>query len=143
MAWDFSTQIATRTLWQEARGEPLEGQRAVAHVLVNRLKHGLWGKTLAEVCLFPLAFSGWNAHDPNRLASARLPDVDPALLHLQSILQGVLQGSDPDLTNGAMWYFDHRMNPWPKWATGDATQGIPAATLTGIFGSQRFYKDVH
>jgi N-acetylmuramoyl-L-alanine amidase len=131
MIWAFET--AARTLWQEARGEPLEGQRAVAHVLVNRLKSGRWGSTLAMVCLSPLQFSGWNLHDPNRMAAAALPDDDPTLVALGAVLQAAVDG-EPDPTGGAMWYYAHSMATPPAWIQG--------ATFCGRFGNQLFYKDV-
>ena len=48
--YDYNVQTALRTMWAECRNEPFEGQRAVAHVLINRLKSGKWGNTLAAVC---------------------------------------------------------------------------------------------
>lgn len=129
--WSFQTAI--RTLWQEARGEPPEGQQAVAHVLVNRLKSGKWGNTLGTVCLSPLQFSGWNAHDPNRMAAAALSDDDPALLALGLVLQKAIDG-ETDPTNGAMWYYALSMKTPPPWIQG--------ATSCGRFGNQSFWKDV-
>lgn len=129
----FDEQIAVRTLWQEARGEPYEGQDAVAHVLWNRLRDGRWGKTLASVCLWPLQFSGWNVHDPNRLAVAVVPDDDPTLLSLLAVLDNAMHAPDP--THGAMWYYAQSMTTPPAWIQG--------ATACGKFGHQFFYKDVH
>lgn len=128
--WSFQT--ALRTLWQEARGEPLDGQVAVSHVLVNRLRDGRWGKTFGEVCLSPLQFSGWNAHDPNRMEAAALKDYSQALVGLTPILLGAINGYD--LTNGAMWYFAKSMKVPPDWTKG--------ATPCGTFGNQMFYKGV-
>lgn len=56
MSWEDQTVL--RTLAQEVRGEPLDGQKAVAHVLINRVKDGRWGKSLASVCLWKGQFSG-------------------------------------------------------------------------------------
>lgn len=36
-------------VWLEARGEPTECQEAIAAVIYNRLKSGLWGDTLHDV----------------------------------------------------------------------------------------------
>lgn len=129
----FDEQIGARTLWQEARGEPYAGQNAVAHVLWNRVRDGRWGSTLASVCLWPLQFSGWNARDPNRVASAVIRDDDPTLLSLLAILDNAETGLDP--TKGATHYYSTSMQTPPTWIQG--------ATYCGQFGRQKFYKDVH
>lgn len=136
----FSFQIGVRTLWQEARGEPAEGQRAVAHVLVNRLRSGKWGKTLAEVCLSPLQFSGWNARDPNRMAAARVPDNDPLLAVLARMLTDALNSCDADPTDGAMFYYAPSGCSEPAWVRGDPAHNVPPMTFCGKFGEQLFYK---
>jgi hypothetical protein len=82
----FALEIAARTVWQEARGEPEEGQRAVAHVIVNRLRDGRWGKSLASVCLADRQFSGWNNSDPNRIAACTLPDDNASLARFREFL---------------------------------------------------------
>lgn len=130
-SWSFET--AARTAWQEARGEPDDGLKAVCHVLVNRLKDGRWGRTLAAVCLSPLQFSGWNAHDPNRMAAANLGDQDPNLARCRKFLEDALAG-EPDPTNGAMWYYATSIAE-PEWAK--------TAVSCGQFGHQLFYKGVH
>lgn len=128
-SWSFQT--AVRTLWQEARNEPLLGQQAVAHVLWNRLRDGRWGKTFASVCLSPLQFSGWNDHDPNRMEVAVVPDNDPRLLNLSSILVAAETATDP--TNGAKFYYATYI-PQPEWADNMIN--------CGQFGHQIFFKEL-
>ena len=54
------------TVYGEARGQPLEGQRAVAWVIRNRADHPCWwGSNIIDVCLKKSQFSCWNADDPN------------------------------------------------------------------------------
>lgn len=131
MTWAFD--IAARTLCQEARGEPIEGQTAVAWVIKNRLATGRWGHSLASVCLWRAQFSGWYVPtDPNFAYACALPDNDPTLSHMQSVMQTVLD-SATDPTNGATHYFAVSI-PEPPWAAG--------ATFCGQFGHQRFYKNV-
>lgn len=113
MAYDL--QIGTGTVFSETSGEPPEGQRGVSHVLVNRLRDGRWGKTLAAVCLAPDQFSSWNTTDPNRKRLAETPDNNPILFQIQGYLQAAMDGTDPDPTGGALYYF----NPaevMPSWA---------------------------
>lgn len=132
MDWNLCT--AARTLFQEARGEPLDGQEAVAHVLVNRLHTGRWGHSLGEVCLWYAQFSGWlrPPHDPNFSPACRLPDTDPQLQSFAALIQAALDGK-PDPTGQATHYFAKAI-PAPPW-----TQG---ATFCGQFGHQLFYKSV-
>lgn len=125
--WSFET--GARTIWQEARGEPDIGKHAVAHVLWNRLRAGTWGHTMASVCLSPLQFSGWNDHDPNRMAVAAVPDDDSELDHCRTILAAAQQ--EPDPTGGALYYYA-RTVPAPEWAS--------QMFFCGEFGSQLFYK---
>jgi len=133
MTWAFDT--AARTLAQEVRGEPIEGQTAVAWVIKNRLASGRWGNSLASVCLWRGQFSGWYVPtDPNFGYACNLGDNDPTLSHMQSVLQTVLN-SDTDPTDGATHYFNPAgVVQTPAWVQG--------ATSCGQFGSQRFFKGV-
>lgn len=131
MTWAF--EVAARTLCQEVRGEPLEGQQAVAYVIKNRLNSGRWGKSLATVCLWPWQFSGWNGpQDPNFTYACRLPDDDTTLSHMRSVMQTALD-STKDPTNGATHYVNLSVVT-PAWIKG--------ATVTGKFGHHTFYKNV-
>lgn len=147
MDWNLGT--AARTLYQEARGEPLEGQKAVAHVIVNRLRDGRWGETLASVCLWHAGFSGWFSprkvagkafRDPNFAAACRLHDDDPLLVNLAQLLSAALLG-EADPTGGATHYYA-KSTPEPDWVKGDPDHGVPPATVCGQFGHQLFFKSV-
>ncbi len=132
MTWAFD--VAARTLAQEARGEPLVGQQAVAHVLKNRLASGRWGKSLATVCLWRGQFSGWYVpSDPNFAYACNLPDDDQTLSHMRSVLQVALD-SDMDMTGGATHYCNLNTVAAPLWTHG--------ATVCGKFGNQTFWKGV-
>ena len=50
--------VLAATLYDEARGESLQGKEAVASVIWNRHKERK--KTLKQICLQPYQFSGWN-----------------------------------------------------------------------------------
>jgi N-acetylmuramoyl-L-alanine amidase len=134
---DFSTEFAKRTIDQEARGEGPDGQRAVAHVLMNRLESGRWGKTLAAVCDAWEQFSGWNPGNPNRKRSLELPDDDPGLVAAAASLSAATaeraQGTDP--THGALFYHADTMAVFPPWAA-------PPAVQTAHIGHHIFYKGV-
>jgi hypothetical protein len=131
MSWTL--EVAARTLCQEVRGEPLEGQKAVAYVIKNRLATGKWGHSLASVCLWRGQFSGWYVpSDPNFAYACSLADDDPVLIHMQSMMQEALDSAN-DPTGGA----DHYVNlsvANPAWVQG--------AIHCGKFGRQDFYKGV-
>lgn len=141
MTWHLQT--AARTVWQEARGESLEGQRAVAHVIVNRLRSDRWGDTLAEVCLSQSKgwhqFSGWNRNDPNLNAVCDLPDDHPLLVRFVAMIEAALAGA-PDPTNGATHYYAPKVVAEPSWVSGAGR--APAATPTGKIGNHLFFKNV-
>ena len=130
---DWNIGVASRTLYQEARGEPLQGQQAVAHVLVNRMRSGRWGATLASVCLTRAQFSAWgNPHDPNFYPSCALADDDQLLIQFAALIQAALDG-ETDPTGGATSYYAASI-PAPYWVSG--------ATPCGQFGHQLVFKNV-
>ena len=146
MSWQL--EVAARTLCQEARGEPIEGQQAVAYVIKNRLSDGRWGNSLASVCLWHAAFSGWwcprgkpSYHDPNFAYACSLADNDPMLSHMCSVMQAALD-SEKDPTGGATHYYAPVGTREPDWVAGDPAHGIPAAIFCGKFGHQLFYRGV-
>lgn len=124
-------QIAARTIYGEARGEGHAGMDAVAHVLLNRVKDGRWGKTLFDVCLAPWQFSCWNKADPNRAVMLALDDADPILEQCAESVS--FAETNPDPTGGAMWYYADTMSA-PNWTVG--------ATQTAHIGHHIFYRNV-
>lgn len=128
----FDMQITARTLAQEARGEPIDGQQAVAFVIKNRLADGRWGKSLSSVCLWHLQFSGWRSVDPNFSYACSLSDDDPTLSHMMSVIQAALN-TETDPTGGALFYFSDSMSAPPPWAL--------TMKKCGHFGSQSFWTD--
>lgn len=145
MSWASST--AARTLWQEARGEPLAGKRAVAHVLWNRLRLGRWGKSLGAVCLSRSQFSAWGPVTPrdsgmlaNFRASCALRDDDPELLALEKIVADAEK--EPDPTGGAVYYYNPKaVAHVPTFVTGDPETGAKPGVFCGRFGNHMFYKE--
>ncbi len=129
---NFSSEIAARTVWMEARGEGDEGMRAVAHVLVNRLFDERWGVTLALVCLAPFQFSCWNTNDQNRKAMAAIDDDDPVLQKCRDFILAAING-EPDPTNGSTHYYASSIAA-PAWVHG--------ATLQAKIGHHTFYSGV-
>lgn len=130
----FALQVAARTLWQEARGEPLAGQEAVAWVLRNRMFTGRWGQSLASVCLWRGQFSGWSSADPNFRPACELADDAPALNVLVNVINSIMSaGPDADPTGGALFYFADSMSVPPSWSG--------SMRFCGQFGHQKFFTD--
>ncbi len=116
--------IAARTVYGEARGQPYEGQKAVAHVLINRWKwkRGDSDHSLAAAALRWLQFSAWNENDPNREI---LENADWDSAALRTALKAVLEALDePDFTQGARHYHTRHVSPnWSRGRTPDLVVG--------------------
>lgn len=87
-------KLLARAVYSEARGEPYEGQVAVAAVIMNRLQSSDFPNTIAGVIFQPRAFTavddGQFWLEPNATAYAAVYDA--------------LRGWDP--TRGALYYFN-------------------------------------
>lgn len=106
-----------RTLWGEARGEPLEGKIAVAWVIKNRADNpSWWGDSIFSVCKKPFQFSCWNMGDPNRSKLICVTPQDAMFRDCLMVTAGVLTRNYPDITGGANHY--HAKAISPKWAQG-------------------------
>ena len=127
----FDIELATATGFMEVSGEPEEGQRAFAHVIVNRLKSGKFGPTLAAVVLKAYQFSCWNTSDPNRMRLATEPESNPIFEKIRGFILSAMDGSDDDPTNGALFYFNPKL-AMPEWAK--------SMTKMADIGSHSFYK---
>lgn len=109
-------EILARTIVGEARGEPFEGQVAVAWVVRNRSAFPVrFGAGISGVCLKPLQFSCWNRTDPSfhRVVTAALPD--PVYAKALAAAALVLTGEVMDPTHGADHYIATSIKP-PSWA---------------------------
>lgn len=110
--------ILTRTLFGEARGEPLAGQVAVVHVLRNRVIARK--SNAAAECQRPWQFSCWLETDPNR---RKLDALRPDSAEYQT-LAAVVDAAwpEPDTVQGARHYYATSMPAPPKWAKPPARE---------------------
>jgi spore germination cell wall hydrolase CwlJ-like protein len=133
-----SVDTLARTIYGEARGEPVRGQEAVACVVMNRVARAAerggwwWGATVAEVCRRPWQFSCWNAGDANRAKIERANEGDREFAICVRIARRAVAGALADPTDGATHY--HAEGLAPPWAAGRE----PAA----VIGRHKFYNDV-
>lgn len=117
-------------LYHEARGEPSEGMRAIAHVVVNRAASPHYPNSVCGVikdggetppCQFSWWCDGRSDNPRNRRAFTRAEVI--ALL--------VLSGGSEDLTDGATYFHANNVSPyWSKLFT-------PTVTV----GGHTFYRD--
>lgn len=102
------------TIYHEARGEPREGQVAVAHVILNRRGRGEFPATICGVvkqgaekgdgtCQFSIWCDG-------RAEQQNTNELDES----RAIAQAVIAGDEGDPTDGAQWF--HAVDAAPPWA---------------------------
>ncbi len=114
-------QLLARAVNGEARGEPYEGQVAVAAVILNRVKHASFPNTISGVIYQPGAFTA--------VADGQINvPIDPDST-VYKACQDALNGWDP--TNGAIYYFN------PETATSEWIWSRP---LIVKIGKHRFCK---
>jgi N-acetylmuramoyl-L-alanine amidase len=130
-------QLLELCVWREARGEPVDGKIAVAHVIRNRVLEPSWwnghkAQDYHAVILHPYQFSSFNESDPN---SQKWPaDYDPSFEECCLAAEPVFDGVNEDLTNGAQFYHDTSIG-WPT-AWGQETD----YENTFNVGRLKFYK---
>lgn len=124
--------LMVRTILGEAANEGPRGQAAVAHVILNRVAAGNYGKTAAAVVLAPNQFEPWTTRAQE--LSAIKPN-SPAYRETSDIVDMVNNGDIPDPTNGATHFLNpaivrqRRGGSLPSWAQ----------TPTAAIGGHTFY----
>lgn len=126
------------TLMQEAQGEPYSTKLACAEVILLRTKlHYMSDGTVAGTVLWPMQFSGWNAHDDTpqyreRIECAKICEGDPAVDDCIKAWKEAEAGSDT--TKGALLYYNPSIvKPAPAWAA--------KCIETAMIDKQRFMKE--
>ncbi len=135
--------VLARTLYGEARGQPIKGLEAVANVIMNRVQfamgaggHFWWGNSIKSVCLKPMQFSCWNYNDPNRRIITRPHEVlweDVNFRDCYVVAKQALDYQLQDNTKGSMHYVNPKVAN-PPWIRGKT----PAV----IIGDHAFYNDI-
>lgn len=132
-------EVLARTIYGEARGEPVRGKEAVAAVVINRLRHARrlggrfwWGNDVTAICRRPWQFSCWNEGDPNRAKVEAVTAKNKVFQTCMRIARRAVAGTLEDPTGGATHYHHHDARP--PWARRRA----PSAEI----GNHLFYNDV-
>ena len=119
---EAAVDTLARTLWGEARGEPVRGIEAVAAVIINRVRAAerrggfWWGDSVVAVCRKPFQFSCWNTNDPNRAKLLAVTAADPVFATCLRVARRAVAGLLDDPTVGATHY--HATGLHPDWAAG-------------------------
>ena len=114
-------QLIARAVNGEARGEPYEGQVAVAAVILNRVKHSSFPNSISGVIYQPGAFTAVSDGQIN------VPIAEGSTVY--KACQDAMNGWDP--TGGAIYYFN------PDTAT---SSWIWSRQLIKQIGKHRFCK---
>ena len=118
-------ECLARNIYHEARGEPIMGQIAVAQVTLNRADDRRWPSSICEVVYQPKQFS-WT-----HLVENQTPKSGYHWTLAQQLAEDVMNGIDPDNTDGAVYYHADYVNP--SWNRN--------LTVTTVIGAHIFYKD--
>jgi spore germination cell wall hydrolase CwlJ-like protein len=116
--------LMVRTILGEAAQEGPRGQAAVAHVILNRLSSGSYGKTPADVVLAPNQFEPWSNRSKEILA---IKPTSPAYQETADIVDMARSGDIPDPTGGATHFLNpdivmQRRGSLPSWAQQPITR---------------------
>ena len=100
---DIDVNNLALVTWKEARGEGVEGCRAVMHVIVNRVGHIGFAHTLHDVIFGRNQFTSMSvSSDPE--FNLQPNHSDPVYISCVTLAKEVLSGNDSDCTNGAHYY---------------------------------------
>lgn len=112
--------LLIRTVIGESAGQPVEGQAAVANVILNRAQSGAYGGSrVRDVVLAPKQFEPWDTRTRELLAYA---PTSPKYQQAAQIVDGVLSGDIPDTSDGATHFLNpdivrqRRGGSLPSWA---------------------------
>ncbi len=111
-----SVDCLVLNIYHEARGEPPEGQLAVAKVVMNRVAHPRFPDSVCAVIKqggeWPrnnCQFSWWCD------GRSDAPNDEAALKALRGLARDVVRGRRGDPSDGALWY--HAASVAPDWRT--------------------------
>jgi Cell Wall Hydrolase/Recombination endonuclease VII len=124
--------------WKEARGEGVEGCRAVMHVIVNRVGAKDFPPTLHGVIYQRNAFTSMSvSSDPE---FNLIPNTNDAIyVSCQALALLVLAGSDEDITKGAHYYANLK-NTTSGWFFRNIVNNSTEHPITATIGHHTFFK---
>ena len=117
-----------QNIYFEAANQPKAGRMAVAHVVLNRVEDGQFPNTVCGVIYQAKWGKNWKGNDyPIRnkcqfswFCDGKSDEPTDSVTWMESIkLAGwILDGSYPDITEGALWYHTTTVDPyWNDYLT--------------------------
>lgn len=130
MTWDdYYASLLALTAWREARGEGREGMRAVMHVIRNRVVAAPSSIDYGHVITKKWQFSSMTATGDGELVD--WPNrPDPAFQLAMDLVPSVMDGSDPDITNGALYYYNPA-TATSQWFKDNIADKMPKVATIG------------
>ena len=120
--------------WREARGDGREAMRAVAHVIANRVKANK-SSWVVEICK-PNQFSSMTiCGDGQTIVWPSEKDA----ISVYAMLHNVYDGTDPDNTNGAIFYANLE-TATSGWFFENIVQRPDLHPKVALIGKQTFFK---
>lgn len=101
---DAQLECVAKVIHHEAANQSRRGQRAVAHVMINRSRSGRFPASLCDVANQPGQFFNVAAYNPRRDTQTWRTAVE--------IAREALDNQDGDITNGSYYY--HAANSGPN-----------------------------
>tara|TARA_B100000214_G_C23857216_1_gene576297 strand:+ start:93 stop:581 length:489 start_codon:yes stop_codon:yes gene_type:complete len=142
--YDEQTICLAQNIYHEARGEVIDGQIAVSHVVINRVESKQFPNDICSVVyqrnqieiidrilkIFRIPkfcqFSWVCDFRPNAINDSE------SWKNIQALAQEIVLGTYDDFTNGATHYYNPKKVQTPQWAN--------ALTKTTVIGNHHFYK---
>jgi N-acetylmuramoyl-L-alanine amidase len=124
--------------WKEARGDGLAAMRAVMHVIANRVSQLGFPKTVHDVVYQKNQFTSMSVtSDPEFNLQPSADDTQFAFC--MDLVDLVLKGDNPDITNGAC-YYDNPKTATSEWFERVIVSDTVNHPLTAVIGRQNFYR---
>jgi len=138
LSWQDWYKIALAlTIWREASGEGRTGMRAVGHVIRNRVnaKWGDWDHVITA----KWQFSSLTA--PGDPMLVKWPDSpDPSFETAMSLADQIYDGSDPDITDGAVLYCNPKHIDKDGWFDREVLQKPAEHPRVAVIGQHEFFR---
>lgn len=115
----------SKVVYHEARGEPLEGKKAVAHVVMNRVNDKRWPNTVCKVVYQRGQFSHFNKRK-------RFDNTSQHWMEIAELVIPIYLGLEKDNTGNAVYFNNPRISK-SKWF-------FRKLTKTKDIGKHRFYR---
>jgi spore germination cell wall hydrolase CwlJ-like protein len=139
MPWDtYNIGLLALTAWRESRGEPLEGIRAVMHVVRNRVES--WKTPWSKVLCGKNQFSSLTVPGDSQLVRWPIAGLDTKFEAILALAESIYKGTDEDNTLGATYYYNPTTatSGWFKKNVVDS----PKFRKTTTIGNHEFYGEV-